>query len=91
MVPIIPVGYLGAALVLSKFVEPFHGFAGNLLFYVAHGACIAAATAFLIIGPHFISSPEVSLLIILASVLDPILVWTVFAEHLGQWTNVTAL
>ena len=84
MVPAVPVGYLESALVLSERVEPFNGFAGNLLLYVAHGACIAAATVFLTIGPRFISSPEVSLLILVASVLDPILVWVVLAEHPGQ-------
>ena len=86
MVPAIPVGYLGSALVLSGTVEPFNGFADNSLFYIVHGACIAAATACLTIGPRFISSPEVSLLILLESVLAPILVWAVLAEHPGQWT-----
>ena len=86
MVPAIPVGYLGSALVLSGTVMPFSEFEGNLLYYVAHGACIAAATACLTIGPRFLSSPEVSLLILLESVLAPILVWAVLAEHPGQWT-----
>ena len=71
---------------LSGTVEPFHGFADNSLFYIAHGAFIAAATVCLTIGPRFISSPEVSLLILLESVLAPILVWVVLAEHPGYWT-----
>lgn len=86
MVPAIPIGYLGSALVLSGTIEPFNGFADNSLFYIFHGTCIAAATACLTIGPRFISSPEVSLFILLESVLAPILVWAVLAEHPGQWT-----
>ena len=86
MVPAIPVGYLGSALLLSGTVEPFHGFVDNSLFYIAHGAFIAAATACLTIGPRFISSPEVSLLILLEAVLAPILVWVVLADHPGYWT-----
>ncbi len=85
MVPAIPVGYLGSAFVLSVAVEPFSGFADNSMLYIAHGVFIAAATACLTIGPRFISSIEISLLILLESVLAPILVWTVLAEHPGKW------
>ncbi len=86
MVPAIPIGYLGSAFVLSVTVEPFSGFKDNSMLYIAHGACIAAATACLAIGPRFLASTEVSLLILLESVLAPILVWVVLAEHPGQWT-----
>ena len=85
MVPAIPVGYLGSAFVLSVTVEPFSGFADNSMLHIAHGACIAAATACLTIGPRFIKSTEISLWILLESVFAPILVWAVLAEHPGQW------
>ena len=55
------------------------------MLHIAHGACIAAATACLTISPRFITSTEISLLILLESVLAPILVWAVLAEHPGQW------
>ena len=85
MVPAIPIGYLGSALLLGMTVDPMKGFAENFGLYLAHGACIAAATACLTIGPRYISSPEVSLLILLESVLAPILVWVALSEHPGQW------
>ena len=85
MVPAIPIGYLGSAVLLGMTVDPMRGFAENFGLYLAHGACIAAATACLTIGPRYISSPEVSLLILLESVLAPILVWTVLSENPGQW------
>ena len=46
------------------------------------------ATCFLTLGPRYISSPEVSLLILLESVLAPLLVWAIVGEDPGRWAMI---
>ena len=41
--------------------------------------------ALLAIGPRFITSAEVSLLILLESILAPLLAWAVIDEHPGAY------
>ena len=88
MVPAIPLAYIAAALVSLFFVAPFDGFAGQWQLYAGHGVFIAIATCLLTLGPRYISSAEVSLLILLESVLAPILVWFVIGEEPGRLTLV---
>ena len=88
MVPAIPVGYLLSALVIALFIDPFGQWNGNINLYAAHGFFIALATCGLTLGPRYISSPEVSLLILLESILAPLLVWVVLGENPGQATLV---
>ena len=85
LIPAIPVGYIGAALTISLFTDPFYSFSNNWLLYFGHGLFIALGTCLLAIGPRFISAPEVALLILLESVLAPLLVWLVIGEDPGQW------
>ena len=84
LIPAIPVGYVGAALAISLFTDPFVSFSINWSLYLGHGFCIALGTCLLAIGPRFISAPEVALLILLESVLAPLLVWLVIGEDPGQ-------
>ena len=88
MIPAIPFGYLGAALVMSYFIEPFSNFTENSFLYFQHGVLIALGTCLLTIGPRFISSPEVALLILLESVLAPLLVWYLLGEEPGKWALI---
>ncbi len=88
MVPAIPIAYLGTALILSLFHFPFEEFDGNGLFFLGHGLFIGIATWLLTLGPRYISSPEVSLLILLESVLAPLLVWLIVGEFPGEWALV---
>ena len=85
LIPAIPVGYIGAALIMSLFTDPFYSFSNNWLLYFGHGLFIALGTCLLAIGPRFISAPEVALLILLESVLAPLLVWLFLGEDPGQW------
>ncbi|MEL6648159.1 MAG: EamA family transporter, partial [Pseudomonadota bacterium] len=55
---------------------------------LSHGVFIAIATCFLTLGPRYISSAEVSLLILLESVLAPLLVWAWIGEDPGRWALV---
>ena len=85
MIPAIPIGYIGAALLLWPFVEPMAPVAVQWPLLLGHGAFIAIATCLLTMGPRYISSAEVSLLILLESVLAPLLVWAVVGENPGRW------
>jgi drug/metabolite transporter (DMT)-like permease len=50
------------------------------------GVFIVLSMVLLSIGPRYITSAEVSMLILLESVLAPLLVWAVLGEHPGVWT-----
>ena len=84
MVPAVPFAYIGAAAVLAFFISPFEAFDEKWPLYLAHGALIGAASCLLTLGPRYISSAEVSLLVLLESVLAPILVWWLLGEDPGS-------
>jgi len=88
MVPAIPLSYIGAGLIFLPFVSPMGPMLDQWHLFLGHGAFIAVATCFLTLGPRYISSAEVSLLILLESVLAPILVWAVVGEDPGRWALV---
>jgi drug/metabolite transporter (DMT)-like permease len=85
MIPAIPVAYIGSAFIVGFFVNPLNGFEANASFYLCHGICIALGTCFLALSPRYLSTPEVSLLILLESVLAPLLVWLIIDETPGLW------
>jgi drug/metabolite transporter (DMT)-like permease len=85
MIPAIPFAYIGAAVLLGMFTAPLESFAPQWPLFLAHGAFIGAASCLLAVGPRYISSAEVSLLVLLESVLAPILVWAVIGEDPGRW------
>lgn len=84
MIPAIPMGYIGAAVLIGLFVDPWPVLADQWHLVLLHGAFIAGATCLLTIGPRLIGAAEVSLLILLESVLAPILVWWVLGEDPGR-------
>ena len=88
MVPAIPFAYIGAALFIGPFVSPIEAFEIQWPLFLGHGAFIGAASCLLALGPRYIGSTEVSLLILLESVLAPILVWVVIGENPGFWALV---
>ncbi len=85
MIPAIPIGYIGVGLLLWPFIAPMEPVALQWPLIVGHGVFIAVATCLLTLGPRYLSSAEVSLLILLESVLAPILVWAVVGEDPGRW------
>ncbi len=85
MIPAIPAAYFGAAFALGLFTDPWQVFPLHWQLFVGHGAFIGLATCLLTLGPRYISSTEVSLLILLESVLAPLLVWAVIGEDPGPW------
>ena len=88
MVPTIPIAYIGTALIISLFYSPFDGFELSGLLFLGHGLFIGIASWLLTLGPRYLSSPEVSLLILLESALAPLLVWLVVDEFPGEWALV---
>ena len=85
MIPAIPLGYMGGAFVISFFISPFEVQLEDWKLVLMHGTIIGASSCLLTLGPRFISSSEVSLLVLLESVLAPILVWFVLGEYPGQY------
>lgn len=85
MIPAIPLAFLGASLALWPLAEPLEVWAANWPLLLAHGAFISVSTCLLTLGPRYISSAEVALLILLESVLAPLLVWAVVGEDPGPW------
>ena len=85
MVPAIPVAYVLGALVVAPFAEPLSAFYAQPTLILLHGGFIACSSVFLTLGPRYISSAEVALLILLETALAPLLVWAVVGENPGQW------
>ena len=88
MVPTIPIAYIGTALIISLFYSPFDEFELSGLLFFGHGLFIGIASWLLTLGPRYLSSPEVSLLILLESALAPLLVWLMIGEFPGEWALV---
>lgn len=84
MIPAIPIAYIGAALVMLPIANPIAAFQAQGPLLLGHGCFIAVATCLLTLGPRYISAAEVSLLILLESVLAPLLVWAVIGEDPGR-------
>lgn len=88
MIPTIPFAYIGAAIILGLFASPTESFTSQWHLFLGHGAFIGAASCLLALGPRYISAAEVSLLVLLESVLAPILVWAVVGEDPGRWALI---
>lgn len=85
MVAAVPLAYLAVAVLLLPFVDPFRLDAGQWPLFAAHGAFIALSSIFLALGPRYITSAEVSLLVLIESICAPLLVWAVLGEDPGAW------
>lgn len=89
MVPAIPPGMLGAALVLLPFAQPFSVPADDWIWVALHGGFfIVISTALLATGPRFLPSAEVALLLLVESVFAPLLAWAVIGEVPGKWALI---
>ncbi|MBV7408698.1 DMT family transporter [Maritimibacter sp. DP1N21-5] len=89
VVPAIPAGMLLWALILLPFADPMSVPPGDWIWVALHGGFfIAMSTALLAIGPRFLPSAEVALLMLIESVLAPILAWVVVDEDPGLYALV---
>lgn len=85
MLAAIPIAFIGTALVLAPFADIAAPVAAQWPLLLGHGVFIAFASSLLTLGPRYIGSAEVSLLILLESVLAPLLVWAMLGENPGIW------
>lgn len=88
MVPMLPVAYLLSALCLLPFVQPLQLGVDQFYLVALHGLFIAISSVGLALGPRYIPSAEVALLILLESVLAPLLVWFALGEDPGGYALV---
>lgn len=88
MIPAIPIAYIGAALVLMPFADPLPAFQQQWPLFLGHGLFIGVAAGLLTLGPRYLSSAEVSLLLLLESVLAPLLAWFVIGENPGKYALI---
>lgn len=87
MMPSVPFAFLAAALVLAPFADVWSVLPEQWWMVSVHGGVfIVISMSLLAIGPRYIPSAEVSLLVLLESVLAPLLAWAVVGEHPGAWT-----
>ncbi|HKK29687.1 MAG TPA: DMT family transporter [Alphaproteobacteria bacterium] len=86
MVPAVPLAFLAAAALLAPFADPWSVPAAQWWMVAVHGGVVVVfSMSLLAIGPRYITSAEVALLILLESVLAPLLVWAVLGEYPGRW------
>lgn len=88
MVPGVAMGYVLAALLILPFSSPFSVPVEQTPIVLLHGAFIFGSSILLAIGPRFITSAEVGLLVLLESALAPVLVWIVVGEDPGAYALV---
>jgi drug/metabolite transporter (DMT)-like permease len=84
--PLVPYALIGSALLLAPFAQIATTFAAQWPVLLGHAGFIMMASALMTLGPRYITSAEVTLLVLLESVLAPLLVWYLLAEHPGRYT-----
>lgn len=84
-----PIGAMGASLLVFPFTDIWDVDPSQWYLFALHGGLfIAASTVLITIGARYISAPEVSLLILLESILAPILVWAFIGETISTTTFI---
>ena len=85
MVPGVAVGYVLGGLVILPWAAPLSLPPSELPLVAMHVGTIAVSAVLLALGPRYITSAEVGVLVLLESVLAPILAWWIIAEHPGPY------
>jgi drug/metabolite transporter (DMT)-like permease len=89
MIPALPLAYFVCALLLVPFVDPLSIPDHQWWLVAMHGGFfVALSSSLLALGPRYIASAEVALLILMESILAPLLVWFVVGEEPGFWTLI---
>lgn len=86
MVPGVAMGHVAVALLILPLADPLSVSQAQVPLVLAHGTFILGSSVMLALGPRFITSAEVGLLVLLESALAPILAWVVIGEHPGRYT-----
>jgi drug/metabolite transporter (DMT)-like permease len=89
MVPGVGMAYLIVAVLIAPFAHPLAMPADQAPLVLSHGAFIMVSSICLALGPRYITSAEVGLLVLLESVLAPLLVWAVIGEDPGGYALIS--
>ena len=85
MVPAVAMGCVLGAVIVLPFAAPFSVPSGQAPLVALHGSLILGSSVLLAIGPRYITSAEVGLLVLLESALAPLLAWAVVNEDPGPY------
>lgn len=85
MVPGVALGYVLGGLAILPWAAPLSLPVSEFPLVALHVLTIAISSVLLALGPRYISSAEVGLLILLESVLAPLLAWYVIGENPGSY------
>lgn len=87
--PALAMSGIFTGLVLSQFIDPM-GTSNNDLFYlfIMGAVMLPVASSLMFLGPRYIPAPEVSLMMLLETILGPIWVWLVIKENPGIYSIV---
>lgn len=88
MVPAVALAYLLAGLALLPVAAPLAMPAEELPKMLLYAVFMALSAGLIALGPRYISSAEVGLLVLLESVLAPLLVWAVLGEDPGIYALI---
>ena len=84
MIPAVGVASLLTSLCIFYFIEPFNLLYSDWVFILILGVIfVPIATCLIATGPRYITSAEVSLLLLLEATLAPILAWFILSEFPG--------
>ncbi|MBD3664672.1 DMT family transporter [Sulfitobacter sp. TSTF-M16] len=88
MVPGVAIGYVLGGLAILPWAAPMSIPDSQWVLVAMHVGFIVVSSVLLAIGPRYITSAEVGLLVLLESVLAPILAWIVVGEDPGSYALV---
>ena len=89
MIPAVGISSLITPLCILYFINPFNLQFSDWIFILLLGVVFAPiATCLIATGPRYITSAEVSLLLLLEAVLAPILAWFILLEFPGYQTII---
>lgn len=83
---LVPFALIGSAVLLAPFADIVNVLASQWPLLLGHAAFITMASALMTLGPRYITSAEVTLLILLESILAPLLAWYMLQEDPGRFT-----
>ena len=91
MIPVTPFALFMSGIVFLPWASPFIFEGLDAQYALFHNLLIAASTCLIVLGPRYIPSAEVALLILGESILAPILIWLVIGEYPGTWALIGGL
>lgn len=89
ILPALAMGGILTGLVLSQFIDPMSTSNLDLFYLFIMGAVmLPVASSLMFLGPRYIPAPEVSLMMLLETILGPLWVWLAIRENPGIYSIV---